>query len=160
MYILIHATNNIPSISSSLYAGVITWTGLPSGNIAIRPLLYAGFATSFAFRAMLTEQWVGRCLRNRGGPAANKGPGNSGFGKWCFQLVIESLLVVFRLALLLLRRSLSLYLRTIGRTVTGTVVAITLLGSPHMPSSIPQQHCSDYPSRYLLPFPPGPSSDT
>ena len=106
--ILIHAVNGclFPDVNPNS----VIWTGPPPKIATVQSLLYASLATSLfaAFLAMLGKL--------------------DGFEKWHFHLVIESLPVILQLALLLLGCALSRYLWTIGRTVAGVIIAITLFG--------------------------------
>ena len=132
MKILIHAVN--ASLFPDADPGAIVWTGPPPGIVTVQALLYASLATSLfaAFVAVLGKQWVNRYIRNHGGSAADKSRDRQrkldGFEKWHFYLVIESLPVMLQLAVMLLGCALSRYLWTISRTVSGIILAITLLG--------------------------------
>ena len=133
MQILIHAVNN--SLFPDADPDAITWNGPPPEIVTVQSLLYASLATSLfaAFLAMLGKQWVNRYLRNRGGSAADKSRDRQrkldGLEKWRFHLTIESLPVMLQLALLLLGCALSLYLRTISRTIAGVAVTVTIFGA-------------------------------
>ena len=130
--ILIHNMNN--SLFPDADPSSATWTGPPPEIITVQSLLYGSLATSLfaAFIAMLGKQWVTRYLRKQGGSAVEKSRDRQrkleGFKKWHFQLAIESLPVMLQLALLLLGYALTLYLWTISRTVSGVILAFTLLG--------------------------------
>jgi len=79
---------------------------------------------------MLGKQWVIR-YRNRGGSTAEKSRDGQrklyGFQRRKIYPAIKSLPVMLQFALLLLGCALSLYLRTISRTVAG-VILFTLFG--------------------------------
>ena len=130
--ILIHNMNN--TLFPDADPSSATWTGPPPEIVTVQSLLYSSLATSLfaAFIAMLGKQWVTRYLRKQGGSAVEKSRDRQrkleGFKKWHFQLAIESLPVMLQLALLLLGYALTLYLWTISRTVSGVILAFTLLG--------------------------------
>ena len=125
-------------MNASLFPDAIpeaaAWAGPPHGIVTVQSLLYASLASSLfaAFLAMLGKKWMNRYLRNRGGSAADKSRDRQlkldGLERWHFQLVIESLHVMLQLGLLLLGCALSLYLRTISRTVAGVAISVTTFG--------------------------------
>jgi len=126
-------TLNQSAISGELPAIPSTQEHLPSEIVTDVGFMYASLLISLlaAFIAMLGKQWLNRYLRNAGGSViarcGDRQRKCDGLQKWPFYLFVESLPVMFQIALLL-ACGLCRHMASINTPVASVLIAVTVLG--------------------------------